>query len=124
MHLSKTFAAASWFIRAASNSGCRSSGPPDALEGSSEPSSMWEQQWRLRHPRSLERASQINTPVPERAQTHAMTRATARASNNLMWKMEMFVDKREKRIESPDSREFQALATCMQRVLFVIAFKY
>ena len=47
IHLSKTFAAASWFIRAASNSGCHSSGPLDALEGSSTPSSMWEQQWRL-----------------------------------------------------------------------------
>ena len=49
MHLSKTFAAASWFIQAASNSGCQSSGPPDDLEGSSTPSSMWEQQWKLQH---------------------------------------------------------------------------
>ena len=40
----KTFAAASWFTGAASNSGCHSSGPSDSFEGSSTPSSTWELQ--------------------------------------------------------------------------------
>ena len=40
----KTFAAASWFTGAASNSGCHSSGPSDSFEGSSNPSSTWELQ--------------------------------------------------------------------------------
>ena len=35
---------ASWFTRAASNSGCHSSGPSDSFEGSSTPSSTWELQ--------------------------------------------------------------------------------
>ena len=61
--------------------------------------------------RLMEKTSQMNMAVTDRAQTRAMRQAEARATNNALWKRQMFVNEKDKTLDSPDLREFQALAT-------------
>ena len=61
--------------------------------------------------RSMEKTSQVNTAVTDRAQTRAMKRAETRATSNALWKRQMFVDEKDKTLATPNLREFQALAT-------------
>ena len=61
--------------------------------------------------RSMEKTSQVNTAVTDRAQTRAMKRAETRATSNALWKRQMFVDEKDKTLTTPDLREFQVLAT-------------
>ena len=61
--------------------------------------------------RSMEKTSQMNTAVTDKAQTRAMKRAETRATTNALWKRQMFVDEKDKTLKSPDLQEFQVLAT-------------